>query len=150
MTSHFTLSSGSVSQSFLLVAPSELDLSLYPPFPTVVEAVTYEKEKLLHFHIVVSCIIFTLLLFTISYCFKIFCLGITHCLLIQLIIAFNLYAYSVHRHDQVTILTNSCTHYTKFMDAKITLKILIKSHINTTPTCFGTQRNHPQGASICA
>jgi len=36
------------------------------------------------------------------------------------------------------------------MDAKITLKIHIKSHIKTIPTCFGTQRNHPQGASICA
>jgi len=44
----------------------------------------------------------------------------------------------------VTTLTNSCTHCTKFMDAKITLKIHIKSHIKTTPTCFGTQRNHPQ------
>jgi len=32
------------------------------------------------------------------------------------------------------------------MDAKITLKI----HIKTTPTCFGTQRNHPLGAGICA
>jgi len=50
----------------------------------------------------------------------------------------------------VTTLTNSCTHYTKFMDAKITLKIHIKSHIKTTTTCFGTQRNHPQGVSICA
>jgi len=50
----------------------------------------------------------------------------------------------------VTTLTNSCTHYTKFMDAKITLKIHIKSHIKTTSTCFGTQRNHPQGESICA
>jgi hypothetical protein len=49
-----------------------------------------------------------------------------------------------------TTLTSSCTQYTKFMEAKITLKIHIKSHIKTTPTCFGTQRNHPQGASICA
>ena len=31
------------------------------------------------------------------------------------------------------------------MDAKMTLKIRIKSHIKTTPTCFGTQRHHPQG-----
>ena len=50
----------------------------------------------------------------------------------------------------VTTLTNSRTHYAKFMHVKITLKIHIKSHIKTTPTCFGTQRNHPQGASICA
>ena len=44
------------------------------------------------------------------------------------------------RNIIVTTLTNSCTHYTKCMDAKITLKIHIKkSHIKTTPTCFGTQ-----------
>ena len=50
------LSSGSVSQTFLLVAPSELDLSLCPLPLLFVEAVTYEK-KLLHFHIVDSYII---------------------------------------------------------------------------------------------
>ena len=42
---------------------------------------------------------------------------------------------------RVTTLTNSCTHYTKFMDAKITLKIHIKSHIKTTPTFLIAQED---------
>ena len=47
--------------------------------------------------------------------------------------------------DMVTTLTNSSTHYTKFMDDKITLKIHIKTHIIATPTCFGNTKEPSSG-----
>ena len=49
----------------------------------------------------------------------------------------------------VTTLTNSCTHYTKFMDAKITLKIHIKSQKNNPDMFRNTKETSSGGEQLC-